>query len=62
MHNIKQVHDGCYQKQAGVIENGKTIRIQEVWKLALNSLEHAINTVNPKTLITSQMALKDNIL
>lgn len=45
-----------------LIEKGRTGRIQEARKIALNSLEYSINAVNPKTIVTSRMVLKNDTL
>jgi glycerate 2-kinase len=45
-----------------LIENGKTEQTKNARTLALESLECAINSVNPKKIVTSKLSLKDTVL
>ncbi len=45
-----------------LIQNGETPLNQKARKLALKSLEHALNTVDPKQIIKSKLSLKNSTL
>lgn len=45
-----------------LVKNGQTSQNQKARALALNSLENAINAVDPKKIIDSRLSLKNNVL
>jgi glycerate 2-kinase len=45
-----------------LIDNGKTETLRNARALALESLEYAVNSVDPKKIVTSKLSLKDPIL
>lgn len=45
-----------------LVEQGKTVLLQKARALALQSLEHGLNAVDPKKLLHSKISLKDAIL
>ena len=45
-----------------LIENGKTRTLRKARALALNSLEHALDAINPRILLRSKLALEGSCL
>jgi glycerate 2-kinase len=45
-----------------LIDNGKTEPLRNARALAIESLEYAVNSVDPKKIVTSKLSLKDSVL
>jgi glycerate-2-kinase len=54
--------DGYIKNKAALIENGQTDLDRKARRLAIESLEYAINAVDPKHVIAAKITLKEDIL